>query len=208
MNDVDRNPVRRERSDAAANRERILDAARTLFAEHGVAATSLNLIARTAQVGPGTLYRRFANKGELCQALLADDVRAFEDEVTEIVDGPRAPASALARLLGVLDALLRMTEGHKPLLAATLDGTWKAPRLSVFETPFYQQLSGRIEALLAMAVAQGETHELDIRWTSDAILTAMTPDVVMYQQRERGFSHERILHAVRRLLNNGVRPGG
>lgn len=200
--------ARRERSDATANRERILEAARRLFAEHGVAATSLNLIAQTAQVGPGTLYRRFANKGELCQALLADDLHAFEDEVAAIVDGHRAPESALARLEGVLHALLRMTEGHIPLLAATLDGTWKAPRLSPFQTPFYQRLSGRIEALLAMAVAQGEARELDVGWTSDAILTAMTPDVLMYQQQARGFSHERILDAVRRLVIRGTLPGG
>ena len=208
MNDGERSQARPERSDAAANRERILETARLLFAEHGVAATSLNMIAHTAQVGPGTLYRRFANKGELCQALLAFDVRAFEDDVATIVDGPQAPASALDRLEGVLHALLRMTEGHIPLLAATLDGTWKAPRLSPFQTPFYQRLSGRIEALLTMAVAQGEAHDLDAAWTSDAILTAMTPDVLMYQQQERGFSHERIVGAVRRLVVNGVRPGG
>lgn len=199
--------ARRERSDAAANRERILAAARKLFAERGVAATSLNQIARLARVGPGTLYRRFAHKGELCQALLADDLAAFEQQVATLMDGPGAPVSALARLDGVLDALLRMIEGHMPLLVASQNGAFNAPRLSLFQTPFYRWLAAVIEGLLADALAQGEIGELDIAWTSDAILMTMTPDVVMFQQAERGFSHARIIAGVRRLFVDGLRGG-
>jgi AcrR family transcriptional regulator len=59
------------RRDAAANRERILDAARRLFANHGLEA-SMDEIARAAGVGSGTLYRRFPTKEALLDAILGD----------------------------------------------------------------------------------------------------------------------------------------
>src|SRR4051812_36951348 len=55
------------RKDAAHNRERLLAAARELFAEHGLQVT-LNDIAHHAGVGVGTAYRRFANKEEVVEA--------------------------------------------------------------------------------------------------------------------------------------------
>jgi AcrR family transcriptional regulator len=59
------------RRDAALNRERLVAAARELFAEQGFEVT-LDDIARHAGVGVGTAYRRFANKRELLDALFAE----------------------------------------------------------------------------------------------------------------------------------------
>ena len=59
------------RKDAAVNRDRLLAAAAELFAEHGLDVT-LNDIAHHAGVGVGTAYRRFANKGEVLDALFAE----------------------------------------------------------------------------------------------------------------------------------------
>src|SRR3954449_3588203 len=56
------------RKDAARNRERLLNAARELFAERGLNVT-LNDIAHHAGLGVGTAYRRFANKDEVIEAL-------------------------------------------------------------------------------------------------------------------------------------------
>jgi AcrR family transcriptional regulator len=65
------------RADAARNRERILVAAREVFAERGLDAT-LDEVARQAGLGVGTVYRRFASKVDLVEAL-------FEQAVNEIV---------------------------------------------------------------------------------------------------------------------------
>ncbi|WP_454788421.1 TetR/AcrR family transcriptional regulator [Mycolicibacterium lutetiense] len=59
------------RKDAERNRQRVLDAARELFAEKGLEAT-LNDVAHHANVGVGTVYRRFATKDELIEALFVD----------------------------------------------------------------------------------------------------------------------------------------
>ena len=59
------------RADARRNYERLLAAARSAFAEHGVDA-SLDDIARSAGVGPGTLYRHFPTRHALLEAVLGD----------------------------------------------------------------------------------------------------------------------------------------
>lgn len=75
-------PLRR---DAELNRQRILRAARGLFAERGLD-VSLDEIAATAGLGVGTVYRRFPTKEALVEEL-------FEDRLREVVvAGERAVA--------------------------------------------------------------------------------------------------------------------
>jgi AcrR family transcriptional regulator len=72
-------PLRR---DAERNRQRILDAAREVFAERGLSG-SHDDIARAAGVGVGTVYRRFPDKEELIDAL-------FEARIEEVAQIARA----------------------------------------------------------------------------------------------------------------------
>jgi AcrR family transcriptional regulator len=53
----------------ADKREAILDAALELFAERGFHGTAVPLVAERAKVGAGTIYRYFASKEELANAL-------------------------------------------------------------------------------------------------------------------------------------------
>ena len=71
-------PLRR---DAELNLARILVAARDVFAEHGYEA-SMEQIAARAEVGIGTLYRRFPNKADLCAAV----VDAATERTCQIAD--------------------------------------------------------------------------------------------------------------------------
>src|SRR2546429_9553028 len=66
-----RTPPRKERADAARNRAAVLQAAARLFAEHGVAAVSMDQVAAAAGGGKGTVFRRFGDKAGRAGALLA-----------------------------------------------------------------------------------------------------------------------------------------
>jgi|SRR5581483_343751 len=68
--------VRPQRADARRNRERVLEAAREIFGRDGIEA-QMDDIAACAGVGVGTVYRHFATKDALVQALAA---RYFEGE--------------------------------------------------------------------------------------------------------------------------------
>lgn len=72
-------PLRR---DAERNRARILSAAQELFAQRGLDVT-LDEVARHAGVGVGTVYRRFANKEELVDAI-------FDDKLAGVLELGRA----------------------------------------------------------------------------------------------------------------------
>jgi AcrR family transcriptional regulator len=111
--------ARPERADAARNRARILEAARSLFAERGVRAVSLEEVARAAGVGKATLFRRFGDRGALFLALLDEHERELQDAVLR-GEPPLGPgASPRARLLAFLDALLRLSLEHRELLVAS-----------------------------------------------------------------------------------------
>jgi AcrR family transcriptional regulator len=70
---ADDEPGRALRADAERNRQRVLVAARELFAMRGLEAT-LNDVAHHANVGVGTVYRRFATKEELVEAIFEDGI--------------------------------------------------------------------------------------------------------------------------------------
>src|ERR1700760_4608292 len=77
------------RKDAAANRQRLLDAASELFAARGLGVT-LNDIAHHAGVGVGTAYRHFPNKEAVIDALFEQRLEAVEVMAPEGLEKPDA----------------------------------------------------------------------------------------------------------------------
>ncbi len=65
---LDEHRVRPKRRDAALNNERLVRAAREVFAEQGLSAT-LEDIARHAGIGVGTVYRNFSSKKAIVESL-------------------------------------------------------------------------------------------------------------------------------------------
>src|ERR1035437_6165829 len=92
-----------KRADARRNYEKVVAAAREAFAERGDA-TSLEEIARRAEVGIGTLYRNFPSRQALLEAVYVDEVDDLCRSAGEL-DG-LAPWEAFAawvdRLVGYL----------------------------------------------------------------------------------------------------------
>jgi AcrR family transcriptional regulator len=84
---------RPKRADARRNYDKVLVAAREAFAERGVS-TSLEEIARRAEVGIGTLYRNFPNRQTLLEAVYADEVEDVCRSAAEFEQLP--PWDALA----------------------------------------------------------------------------------------------------------------
>lgn len=201
-------PQRRERRDAAANRQLILAAARQLFAAQGVDVTSMEEIGRAAGVGQGTLYRRFAHKGELCEALLDEDLAHFYQRVDVVLGQGDGQQSPLTQLEWLLTAYVAMMQVHIPLLTVIQEIAAGPRRTTFYQSPLYSWMHERIAGLLRRAVANGEVAELDEIFTADAILAAVASPLFLFQQAERGFSTERVLAGVRRLFTAGLRHHG
>jgi AcrR family transcriptional regulator len=77
--------VRPLRADARRNRERVLVAARAVFAEQGREA-QMDDVARRAEVGVGTVYRHFPTKEALIEALAIDSFERVAAKAKEALD--------------------------------------------------------------------------------------------------------------------------
>lgn len=76
------------RADARRNHERILKAARAVFAEQGMH-SQIDDVARRAKVGVGTVYRHFPTKDALVEALVRErfeEIAGFAREALERED--------------------------------------------------------------------------------------------------------------------------
>jgi AcrR family transcriptional regulator len=76
----------RERSDAARNREALLDAAQRLVEHCGVEAVTMDAVAEAAGVGKGTVFRRFRTRAGLMAAVL--DQSEADWQATVIAGAP------------------------------------------------------------------------------------------------------------------------
>ena len=77
----------RRQADAVERRRRVVDAAEDLFLTTGYGATSINEIARLAEVSPQMIYASFGSKAGIL-AKLADVAVAGDDAALHDTDGP------------------------------------------------------------------------------------------------------------------------
>ena len=193
---------RQERRDAAANRARILQTAEKLFAEHGVANVNMADIAQAAEVGKGTLYRRFTNKAELCLALMDTQMVEFQNGILSRLQQMSAQNTPkMDQLDQFIDALIYFTDAHAPLLCEVQRaGLLQEHDPDGLELPhFWQYMT--VNGLLRAAVLNGELSDtLDVDYLADAILAPLKADIFYYQREVRGFSLERISAGLRLML--------
>lgn len=143
--------VRKPRSDAQRNRERILGVAREAFSRSGANA-SLDDIARKAGVGPGTLYRHFPTREELLVAVYRSEMEklaAAEQKFAQELP----PVEALrAWLLLFIDYI-----AAKHLIAPALNALVGDPK-KVFEAS-YARIWEAIRALVKRAIKSGDIRK-------------------------------------------------
>lgn len=189
---------KRERSDAARSREKVMDAARRLFGERGVDTVSMHEIGREAGVGQGTLYRRFEHKGALCSALLGEKIEDFQEESRRRV-GSRGVA--LGRLKWFLGRLAKFNEENGALLGAVRDAAGGGRRIEMHRNPFYEGLRELVIELLEEAKEAGDMRaDLDSECLADTLLATLNIDLYVYQRQELGMERERIVGSLRSVV--------
>jgi AcrR family transcriptional regulator len=166
-------PLRKPRADAERNRVRLLEAARAAFASGGTT-TSLEDIARTAEVGIGTLYRHFPTRDALVFEVYRNEAEKLAAAARQLA-GTQPPIDALrAWLLLFVDYLstkLILAEALRTMMCDTSELT----QASV------EQLTASMRLLMEGAersgdIAAGATDPLDLlRAISGVAFTAAGP---------------------------------
>ncbi|MBL1086143.1 helix-turn-helix transcriptional regulator [Streptomyces actinomycinicus] len=170
------------RADAARNRARLLDAAARLIAEHGVAGVTMEAVAAAAQVGKGTVFRRFGDRTGLLMALLDHSDRQLQADFLGGPPplGPGAPPLERLRAFGPA-VLYRSAERLDLQLAAQPEPTRR------FSHPAVQALRIHVVMLLRQIVPHADCELL-----AQTLLASLDPALIHYHTRQRGMPLERL----------------
>jgi AcrR family transcriptional regulator len=166
---------RQERADAARNRAAILLAAERLLTEHNAEHVSIDLVARAAGVGKGTVFHRFGSRSGLMRALIEERVRALDQGIADGPPplGPGAPAAD--RLGAFFDALIDLATRNIGLIAAYERAEAAGERHG---GTVYQNWHHHVETLIAEC-----RPDLDSELLAHILLGSLHSDLVVHLLR-------------------------
>jgi len=140
-------------------RQEILEAAAKSFSLFGYKATTMDQVAKIANVGKGTIYTFFANKEELFNAIvlqMVEEMRAASDAAT--VEGASFERNAHARLM----QMLKFRETHQ-LYAKLIDEGKELRTPAVIEVlaEIESEIVSYIKAKIERSIDKGELKPCD-----------------------------------------------
>ncbi|WP_407681146.1 TetR/AcrR family transcriptional regulator [Pseudarthrobacter siccitolerans] len=183
-----------ERSDAARNRERLLQAARELIGECGAEGLTMDRLAEQAGVGKGTVFRRFGSRAGLMLTLLSESEAAFQERFMFGPPplGPGAPG--LDRLIAFgEERIAYLIEFGELALAAenTRHGRSEPPAAALWHR--------HLEVLL-----REEGFEADPWLMARSLAATLAPDRLLNLLQVQGVSQERLAASWRDLVTRVV----
>ena len=179
------------RADARRNREKVLEAARELFASQGLN-VGIDEVARRAGVGVGTLYRHFPTKEDLFQATVVSHI----EELVQFASARKSAADPGEAFFEFLKKLVEHGKAKKNLIDALVrtgvEPMGKSPELSAdFEEATTRLLS---RAQRAGAVRR-DVHFKDIMALIRGVFAALDVDSADARARQRMLE----------IISNGLR---
>jgi AcrR family transcriptional regulator len=157
------------RADARRNYERLVAAAKKVFAEHGAEA-SMEAIAREAGVGIGTLYRHFPKRIDVVEAVYQADVDALVGAAESA-----AQLDPWEGLVSYLEAFVRYANGKRTLLSELHEAFEKHPELKVASRERIEQAMGVVLARAQQAgVARQDADGADVMQLVGPMCTSAT----------------------------------
>ncbi|MBI4236673.1 MAG: TetR/AcrR family transcriptional regulator [Chloroflexi bacterium] len=183
-------------------RERILDAAAEVFADHGYHGASVDQIARASASSKGAIYFHFPGKRQVFFAL----VQRFADQLlrdleTATAGPPSGAAQAEAAIRGVLRTFARHRRLAKVLLTS---GVGLGPAFDETLLALHTRFADAIRSHLDMAVAQGSIPPQDTETAAYAWLGALNEVILRWLYAGRPESLEAATPTLQTLLFRSV----
>ena len=165
-------------TDTAAARERLVDAAEGCIDRFGVAKTTLEDVAKAADVSRATVYRYFRNRDELMLAVILRELdRSYEQSLDDFAGAVRTPEEAARAIVDAAVYLLETIRSN-PKLQLFLD-TEGAAAINGASEAFFAAVAEDLRPYLEPAQAAGAIRpELDVlemvEWILRTILSLLT----------------------------------
>jgi AcrR family transcriptional regulator len=163
--------LNRRQAAKVRTRQKVLDAARTLFAERGYEPATIRDIAKGAGMSTGAVFANFQDKAELFEAVLSEDLA----KLAETLKAAAAAETALrARLLAALIAGYHGSLEQLPLVQAVVARSWFQPVAAEMRTrTAIKPLVMVVSDVLQAGVRGGELRQdADVRLLSELIYEA------------------------------------
>jgi len=187
----------RERS-RQATRQRLLDSARRLFAEHGIHRITTHTIARGAGVAAGTFYLHFPDKESVFREIAYEAVASLRGRMLDAMagaDGTEATVRAHA------EALIAFAEEHSDLIHILFG---RDHGLAELESDVLDYMASTSAELLRRRRAEGTLPAgLDPEITAQATLGMFTRTIVWWLEDPSRTTRESV---IRTLI--GIQLGG
>lgn len=154
-------------------RQRFLTAVRRCAAEHGLAATSMDDIRRSAGASAGAMYRYFDSKDQLVRAAVTESMAAVEALVEEVAESGHGqdPTAFLTELLGRLEQFARRDPAVN-LFKVAIQG-WAFSQQDDETARIVAASSARQHSIIVRAAASWSTPPRDRPSLATAITCAM-----------------------------------
>jgi AcrR family transcriptional regulator len=173
---------RPSRADAVKNREHLLETAQRLFAEQGVDAVSMSMIAEAAGVGKGTLYRHFpGGMVDLCHTLLDSQQRDLQERTLQQL---RPGTDPLENLRWFLREVVLFVERNDELLMAGV---------TVGLTLGHPAHLWWLQTIRGLLNQHFRGTNVDTSYIADMLYTMLDVAVIRFQKQARGYSTTRII---------------
>lgn len=186
------------RSDALANRQRILAAAKQVFAEQGVAA-EIKDIADRAGLGVGTIYRNFPGKDDL----LVEVVRGLAGEIAAALGEGEDDIDPIAGLRRGLVNVYGVAANYGWLMHARINQQLPAAVQKTIKPPFEDARYGAAIRMIDRARAEGLIRS-DIDPNLLLVLMFATIGPLLHTPAGSGRSGDAIAAAVLDIVLNGA----
>lgn len=183
-------------------RKMILDAAAQSFAQFGYKATTMELVAKIANVGKGTIYTFFNNKDELFEEILS---LALQEMLHAIEQGVRPEDTFDQNLFRVMDLMMEFRGKHELFVKLAQEnqdvGTRQAmDGLMRMEKTVLDYISRKIEEF----IRKGDIKPCDSTAVAYIMLKMYVVLVVEWNEFHEPMSNEQIKEYMGRLLFKGL----
>ena len=193
-------------SKGTETRERILTAAEDLLRRHGIAKTSVVDVARALDMSHANVYRHFASKTELQDAVAERWLQKIMAPLRAIVAEKGSAAERLERWVLALAAQKRAKVLNDPELFAAYHAIALAARAVV--EAHLGELREHVATIIRDGVAEGAFKVTDADAAATAVLNATSRFHHPYHVKESGGRDTTAeIEAVMKLVRAGLRAG-
>jgi len=182
------------------NKIKIIEEARNLFIENqGIEGVNMHQIAKSANVGQATLYRKYTNLNDIAIDVAKEECLPLVEEINTFLENHEA-LSSLEKLSHVIQLFQDFLEEKTPWLCSLSKSITGYQPMQSF---LYQSLRHTCTALFEDALKHKEIKNINIPFTTEALLSVLHDYAI--HQNALGFDKKQILEGIYELFIENIK---